>query len=84
MPHLVGRHAFLPSPKHPLPDDHGPRPQISFDYHKLTGSRPEQRTVHPYHVGEIGHGWYLLAYDPARKAVRIFALQSITHLLRLA
>ncbi len=41
--------------------------EVNFDYHKLTGSKPEQRTVHPYHVGQIEHGWYLLAYDPARK-----------------
>ena len=54
--------------------------EVSFDYHKLTGSKPEQRTVCPYHVGQIEHGWYLLAYDPARKAVRTFALQRITNL----
>jgi predicted DNA-binding transcriptional regulator YafY len=57
--------------------------EVSFDYHKLTGSKPEQRTVHPYHVGQIEHGWYLLAYDPARKAVRTFALQRITNLTML-
>ena len=36
--------------------------------------------MHPYHVGQIEHGWYLLAYDPARKAMRTFALQRITKL----
>lgn len=58
--------------------------EVSFDYHKLTASGVEQRTVQPYHVGQIEHGWYLLAYDPARKAMRTFALQRITnlHLLR--
>jgi predicted DNA-binding transcriptional regulator YafY len=54
--------------------------EVNFAYHKLTGNQPEQRTVHPYHVGQIEHGWYLLAYDPARKAVRTFALQRITNL----
>jgi len=54
--------------------------EVSFAYHKLTGNQPEQRTVHPYHVGQIEHGWYLLAYDPARQAVRTFALQRITNL----
>jgi len=54
--------------------------EVSFDYHKLTGSKPEHRTVQPYHVGQIEHGWYLLAYDPARKAMRTFALQRITNL----
>lgn len=54
--------------------------EVSFDYHKLTGSQPEHRTVQPYHVGQIEHGWYLLAYDPARKAMRTFALQRLTKL----
>ena len=39
--------------------------------------------MHPYHVGQIEHGWYLLAYDLARKAVRTFALQRITNLSML-
>lgn len=51
--------------------------EISFAYHKLTNSIPEARTVHPYHVGQIEHGWYLMAYDPMRKGVRTFALQRI-------
>lgn len=82
-PILWGGMPFFPVPSIPFPTITGQGPQISFDYHKLTGSRPEQRTVHPYHVGEIGHGWYLLAYDPARKAVRTFALQRITNLSML-
>lgn len=54
--------------------------EITFDYHKLTASRSERRTVQPYHVGQIEHGWYLLAYDPKRRAMRTFALQRISHL----
>jgi len=54
--------------------------EVSFAYHKLTGSKPEHRTVQPYHVGQIEHGWYLLAYDPERKGMRTFALQRITNL----
>jgi predicted DNA-binding transcriptional regulator YafY len=54
--------------------------EVTFDYHKLTGSKPEHRTVQPYHVGQIEHGWYLLAYDPGRKGMRTFALQRITQL----
>ena len=53
---------------------------MSFDYHKLTSTQPEQRTVQPYHLGQIEHGWYLVAYDPARKGMRTFALQRLTHL----
>lgn len=54
--------------------------EVCFEYHKLTGSKPEQRTVRPHHIGQIEHGWYLIAYDPARAAMRTFALQRITHL----
>ncbi len=56
------------------------RREVRFDYHKLTGSKPESRTVHPYHVGQIEHGWYVVAYDPARKGMRTFALQRIGNL----
>ena len=56
------------------------RREVSFDYLKLTSARPEPRTVQPYHVGQIEHGWYLVAYDPARKAMRTFALQRMANL----
>jgi proteasome accessory factor B len=54
--------------------------EVTFDYHKLTASSTERRTVQPYHVGQIEHGWYLLAFDPKRKAMRTFALQRLTNL----
>ncbi len=54
--------------------------EVSFDYHKLTSSKPERRTVRPHHVGQIEHGWYLIAHDPARGAMRTFALQRISGL----
>lgn len=54
--------------------------EVRFDYHKVTGSKPEHRTVQPYYVGQIEHGWYLLAYDLGRKGMRTFALQRITNL----
>ena len=57
--------------------------EVSIDYHKLNGSHPERRTVQPYHVGQIEHGWYLLAHDPQRQGMRTFALQRITNLLVL-
>jgi predicted DNA-binding transcriptional regulator YafY len=56
------------------------RREVSFDYFKLTASKPERRTVHPYHVGQIEHGWYLIAHDPERRAMRTFALQRISNL----
>ncbi len=54
--------------------------EVSFDYHKLTSSKPERRSVCPHHIGQIEHGWYLIAFDPAREAMRTFALQRITNL----
>lgn len=54
--------------------------EVSFDYHKLTAQTAEHRTVHPHHIGQVEHGWYLLAFDPARKAMRTFALQRISQL----
>ncbi|MDB6139362.1 MAG: helix-turn-helix, type 11 domain protein [Verrucomicrobiaceae bacterium] len=56
------------------------RREVAIQYHKLTSSRPEQRTVHPYHLGQYEHGWYLEAYDPARKGMRTFALQRISRM----
>ncbi|WP_395746051.1 helix-turn-helix transcriptional regulator [Prosthecobacter sp.] len=57
--------------------------EVSFDYPKLTGCKPETRTVRPHHVDQIEHGWYLLAFDLERGAMRTFALQRITHLTML-
>lgn len=54
--------------------------EVSFDYRKLTAEQPERRTVRPHHVGQIEHGWYLIAFDPARGAMRTFALQRISNL----
>jgi proteasome accessory factor B len=56
------------------------RREVRFNYHKLTASKPESRTVHPYHVGQIEQGWYLVAYDPARDGMRTFAMQRMSDL----
>ncbi|MBL9181093.1 MAG: WYL domain-containing protein [Verrucomicrobiaceae bacterium] len=57
--------------------------EVSFDYRKLTSDKAERRTVRPHHVGQIEHGWYLIAFDPARGAMRTFALQRISNLTML-
>lgn len=54
--------------------------EVRFDYQKLTAAKPERRTVQPHHVGQIEHGWYLIAFDAARHAMRTFALQRISNL----
>lgn len=54
--------------------------EVTFDYHKLTATKPGARHVRPYHVGQIDHGWYVIAFDLARRAMRTFALQRISNL----
>lgn len=54
--------------------------EVAFDYHKLTANKPEHRQVRPYHVGQIEHGWYLIAHDVQRRALRTFALQRLSNL----
>jgi proteasome accessory factor B len=44
------------------------RREVRFDYHK------------PHHLGQIENGWYLVAHDPTRRAMRTFALQRIANL----
>ncbi len=56
------------------------RSTASFLYHKLGSTEPERRQVYPYHLGQIEQGWYLLAFDPQRQAIRTFALQRISQL----
>lgn len=51
--------------------------EVAFAYHKLSGEKPEPRTVQPYHLGCIENQWYLFAHDCARGAVRTFALPRI-------
>lgn len=56
------------------------RREVEFDYRKLSAERSERRRVCPYHVGQIDHGWYVIAHDPQRNAMRTFALQRIRDL----
>ncbi len=48
--------------------------EVTFEYHKLAGDKPEARTVRPYHLGCIENQWYLFGHDAGRNAVRTFAL----------
>lgn len=56
------------------------RREVRFDYHKLSAPAPERRTVRPHHLGQIENGWYVVAFDPARRAMRTFALQRMANL----
>jgi predicted DNA-binding transcriptional regulator YafY len=50
------------------------RRAMQFQYRK-PGERPtELRHVHPYHLFEFAHRWYLLAHDVKRRAIRTFVL----------
>jgi proteasome accessory factor B len=53
---------------------------ISFSYKKLGVENAEARKVHPLHLGEVDGGWYLIAHDTHRNALRTFALPRISRL----
>ena len=48
--------------------------EMAFYYRKLAGEKAEQRKVRPLHLGEVEGGWYLIAHDLDRGALRTFAL----------
>ena len=54
---------------------------LKFRYRKLAGTRPETRTVQPWHLACINNQWYLFAWDLKRKAVRTFVLGRILKIL---
>ena len=45
---------------------------LKLVYRKPGGGEPEERTVDPYHVGNVNGDWYLFAHDHLRKAIRTF------------
>ncbi len=56
--------------------------EVSFAYHKLSGAKPEPRTVRPFHLGCIENQWYLFGHDVTRGAVRTFALPRVKAVTR--
>jgi proteasome accessory factor B len=46
----------------------------TFYYRKLGADKSELRRVQPLHLGEVDGGWYLIAQDLQRGALRTFAL----------
>ena len=54
--------------------------EVAFEYHKLRGTKGEQRTVRPYHVMQNENGWYLIGLDVDRGEIRTFALQRLKEL----
>ena len=50
----------------------------TFYYRKLGAEISEFRKVHPLHLGEVDGGWYLIAFDLERQALRTFALPRMT------
>lgn len=48
--------------------------ETAFHYRKLEGRHAEPRKVQPLHLGEVDGGWYLIAHDLDRGALRTFAL----------
>ena len=52
----------------------------TFYYRKLGADIAEPRRVHPLHLGEVDGGWYLIAHDLERDALRTFSLPRMTRL----
>ena len=52
----------------------------TFYYRKLGAETAELRRVNPLHLGEVDGGWYLIAQDLERDALRTFALPRMTRL----
>ncbi|NQX02396.1 WYL domain-containing protein [bacterium] len=50
----------------------------TFYYRKIGAEVSEVRRVHPLHLGEVDGGWYLIAHDLERDALRTFALPRMT------
>ncbi len=57
---------------------------VGFHYRKLGAETAEPRRVQPLHLGEVDGGWYLIAFDPLREAMRTFSLVRMTRLKTLA
>ncbi len=55
----------------------------NFYYRKLGADTGELRRVHPLHLGEVDGGWYLIAYDLERDALRTFALPRMSRIKTL-
>ena len=49
--------------------------ELRFEYRKIDGDVWEARSLRPFHLADVDGGWYLIGYDPERKARRTFALQ---------
>jgi proteasome accessory factor B len=52
----------------------------TFYYLKLGAYSAELRKVQPLHLGEVDGGWYLIAHDLEREALRTFSLPRMTRM----
>ncbi len=52
--------------------------EVEFDYRKPGERKASRRRVQPYHLALRENLWYLVAFDPERKALRTFALPRIS------
>lgn len=54
--------------------------ELRFDYRKPGAANAESRSLRPFHLTDIDGGWYVIGFDPLRKARRTFAVQRISAL----
>ena len=50
---------------------------VEFLHRKVGAAKPRRRRVHPYHIACIDSQFYLLAFDLARKDIRMFAVSRV-------
>ena len=56
---------------------------VQFLYKNLGADKAQTRRVHPYHLACVENRWYLVAHDPARGAMRNFAMTRMRRVLLL-
>ncbi len=59
------------------------RRAVSFSYEKYTGTKAKSYQLHPYLLKEYRNRWYVIGFNPEKKAVVVFALDRLIGDLKL-
>jgi len=50
---------------------------VKFNYAKFSGGKEKQYTLHPYLLKEYRNRWYVIGFNPNKKAVVVFGLDRV-------
>ena len=50
---------------------------VKFNYAKFSGGKEKQYTLHPYLLKEYRNRWYVIGFNPDKKAVVVFGLDRV-------